>query len=191
MLRSTIRPFAAALHAGFVMTAALGLGQLLNSPAAAVAGADKPLWKEKGKPTGAIHGGSDGQPFKDRAWGRLAEVSVRGGSWLDSIRCSWEDDGELVKGDTHGGDGGDETVVKLEPGEALIQVSGVLLKQGNETMIGSLTLKTTKRTIGPIGKTLDGDKFTLDAPPSQEICGFQGRSGDYLVGVGMMCRPKP
>lgn len=167
-----------------------GLTAALGSFVWATAG-DKPLWKEKGKPTGSVHGGADGQPFKDRAWGRLAEVSVWGGSWLDSVRCSWEDEGEVVKGDTHGGDGGDETVVKLESGEALIQVSGVLLEQGDQTVVGSLTLKTTKRTVGPIGKTLDGPKFTLDAPKGQEICGFQGRSGDYLVGIGMMCRPRP
>ena len=49
------------------------------------------------------------------------------------------------------------------PGEALIQISGVLLKQGDTTAIGSLSLKTTKRTVGPIGKVLDGPKFALDA----------------------------
>ena len=152
---------------------------------------DKPLWKAKGTPTGKIHGGSDGTPFKDKARGRLAQVSVRGGSWLDSVRCTWDDEGQLEKGDTHGGDGGDETVLKLEPGEALIQISGVLLEQGEMTVVGSLTLKTTKRTVGPVGKTLDGPKFTLDAPKDQEICGFQGRSGDYLSAIGMVCRPKP
>jgi len=117
-------------------------------------------------------------------------VTVRGGSWLDSVRCTWEDEGDLVKSDNHGGDGGEATVIKLEPGEFLIQVSGVVLKQDDLTVIGSLSFKTTKRTIDPIGETTEGPKFTLDAPPGQEICGFQGRSGDYLNAIGMICRPK-
>ena len=152
---------------------------------------DRPLWKIKGTPTGKIHGGDEGSPFRDKARGRLAQVIVRAGSWLDSVRCVWEDEGAMEKGDTQGGDGGDETVFKLEPGEALIQVSGVLLKQGDSTVIGSLTFKTTKRTVGPIGKVLDGPKFSLDAPKGQEICGFQGRGGDYLAAIGMVCRDKP
>lgn len=169
----------------------LVVGLLLICAGPGGSAADKPLWKEKGKPAGEIHGGATGQPFKDRAWGRLAEVTVRGGSWIDSIRCSWEDEGELVKGDVHGGDGGGDTVIKLEPGEALIQVAGVLLPQGDSSVIGSLRFKTTKRTIEPIGKTTDGPGFTLDAPQGQEICGFQGRQGDYLTAIGMICRPRP
>ena len=152
---------------------------------------DRPLWKIKGTPTGKIHGGHEGSPFRDRARGRLAEVIVHAGSWLDSIRSVWEDEGAMEKGDTQGGDGGDETVLKLEPGEALIQISGVLLKQGDTIVVGSLTFKTTKRTVEPIGKVLDGPKFTLDAPKGQEICGFQGRRGDYLTAIGMVCRDKP
>ncbi len=49
-----------------------------NSLSAHQATADgKPLWKVKGTPTGAIHGGLDGTPFKDKARGRLAQVSIR------------------------------------------------------------------------------------------------------------------
>ena len=152
---------------------------------------DKPLWKEKGKPTGAVHGSTGGQPFKDRAWGRLAEVSVRGGSWLDSVRCTWVDAGEAVKGDTHGGDGGNEAVVTLGPGETLLKVTGIVRGEGDDAVIGSLCFETNKQFIGPIGQTVEGTKFVLEAPQGQEICGLQGRSGDYLNAIGMVCRPKP
>ena len=152
---------------------------------------DKPLWKIKGNPTGPIHGGPEGTPFRDKARGRLAEVIVRGNAWLDSVRCVWEDEGAMEKGEVHGGDGGNETIITLEPGEALIQISGVLQTQGDTTVLGSLTFKTSKRTVGPIGKGLEGPKFTLDAPKGQEICGFQGRRGDYLYAIGMVCRAKP
>ncbi len=195
-MRFPLRPTAPLVR--FAILGCVAGGMLLSLggdffPAASVAQggpADKPTSKEKGKPTGEVHGGADGQPFKDRAWGRLAEVTVRGGSWLDSVRCTWEDEGDLVKSDNHGGDGGEATVIKLEPGESLIQVAGVVLKQDDLRVIGSLSFKTTKRTIEPIGETTEGPKFTLDAPPGQEICGFQGRSGDYLNAIGMICRPK-
>ena len=169
-------------------TLMVGLGGIGAASPPAVA-ADKPLWKVKGNPTGPVLGGTDGTPFKDKARGRLAAVTVRSGAWIDSIRCSYEDEGTIEKGDLHGGEGGDEAEVKLEPGETLIGVFGVFRGEGPDRVIGSVGFKTTKRTVEPIGKTTDGEKFALDAPTGQEICGFQGRSGDYLSAIGMVCRP--
>ena len=157
----------------------------------AVQAADKPLWKVKGDPTGEVVGGKVGTPFRDKARGRLKQVSVRGGSWLDSIRCAWDDEGTIEKGETHGGDGGDELVITLEPGESIVAVSGVIRGDDDEAVIGQLTVRTNKRTLPPIGKTTEGRKFTLEAPKGQEICGFQGRSSGFLHAVGMVCRPMP
>lgn len=200
-MNSTPRPIITIIRLGFsTLCTGLLLGSAFAPPIPLVgrhataspgAAGDKPLWKAKGTPTGEVHGGTQGTPFKDKARGRLVQVAVRGGQWIDSIRCTWEDEGELEKGDNHGGDGGDEVVIKLEPGEALIGISGVLLKQDDATVVGSLTFKTTKRTTSPVGRVLDGPKFTVAAPTGQEICGFQGNQGDYLNAIGMVCRPKP
>lgn len=160
-----------------------------------VASPDDPPKKDKaskrGTPTGKVEGGTGGSEFRDKATGRLAKVTARGGSWVDAVRCTWDDDGDLDDGTNHGGSGGEETVLKLEPGESLVQVSGTLLTMDDTTVIGSLSFKTTKRTVGPVGESTDGKTFTLDAPKGQEICGFQGRSSDYLDAIGLVCRPLP
>ena len=161
--------------------------------------------RDPGKPTGVIEGDAKGTAFQDKARGRLARVIVHGGWWIDSIVCTWTDaQGEEDEGSAHGGIGGEDHVLTLEPGESLVQVAGVVRADGTATVrgdrdtfrigqavVGSLTFKTTKRTIGPFGETTQGRKFTLDAPRGQEICGLRGRAGQYLNAVGIVCRPLP
>ena len=159
-----------------------------------VSDADDPPKKGKatrqGTPTGEVQGGTGGREFRDKALGRLTKITVRADEIVDAIRCTWDEEGGPEDGINHGGLGGSKTIVTLEPGEALVQVSGTVT-QGDIVVIGSLSFKTTKRTIGPIGGSPDGKKFTLDAPKGQEICGFQGRNGDYLDAIGLVCRPLP
>ena len=156
----------------------------------------RPVSQEPGTPAGAIEGDEGGKAFQDQAKGRLARVVVRGGWWVDSVACTWADaDGEEDDGPTRGGEGGTERVLTLRPGESLVRVSGVIRADGDrgvrvgQEVIGSLTFKTTRRTIGPFGETTEGRKFTLDAPAGQEICGFRGRAGQYLNALGIVCRP--
>ena len=148
--------------------------------------------RDRGTPAGAIEGGEAGTPFQDRARGRLAKVTVRAGSWVDSATCTWLDArGWEDPGSVRGGTGGEPQVLTLEPGESLVQVAGIIRGDGDEAVVGSLTFKTTRRTVGPFGETTEGRKFTLDAPEGREICGLRGRAGDYLNAVGILCRPIP
>ncbi len=152
---------------------------------------------EKGAIVGDLRGGKEGTSFQDEAQGRMAQVKVRGGWWIDSVTSTWND-GKVDKASTtHGGSGGDEQIIDLQPGESLIQIAGVIREDGDrqiqldQVVIGSLTFKTNRRTIGPIGTSTQGAKFTLDAPKGQEICGFHGRSGPFLNAIGIVCRPIP
>ena len=170
--------------------AAASIGQSVPIVATAEQAPAKPSKKEmRGTPVGEIHGGPAGSPFRDKAFGRMSKIVVRSGAWVDAVRCEYDDEGAIDKGTNHGGDGGHETVIDLKPGETLVRFSGTLRESGDEVVIGSLSFKTTERTIGPIGEDTTGKKFALDAPKGREICGFQGRSSSTLDAIGMVCRP--
>lgn len=173
------------------MTAAvLALALLTTGPAARelrVLAGDAPPANGGVATKGEIHGGDGGDEFTDEPAGRLATISIRAGGWVDAIGCEWEAGGKTARTSRHGGMGGTEEVVHLDPGERLARVSGVLHANG---WIGSITLVTSRdREWGPFGQTSDGPRFDCAAGPGEEICGFRGRSSAYLNALGFLVRP--
>jgi Jacalin-like lectin domain len=150
---------------------------------------DKPK-PGKGSPSGEVYGGDGGESFRDRAQGILKGIKVRSGDLIDSIQCLWAEGGETNTGDLHGGEGGEEAEIKLEDGEYVTRISGVIVKLEDLKIVGSITIKTSKRTLGPYGQGTDGEKFEIEAPKDEEICGFRGRSGAYLDAIGIVTRPR-
>lgn len=156
-----------------------------------------PTGREPGRPVGEVRGDPRGVPFRDEARGRLSRVVVFGGAWIDSIACTWSDGRADAVGALRGGDGGVEQAVDLEPGESLVQVSGVIREDGDRgahlghEVVGSLVIRTNRRTLRRVGEGTTGRRFNLEAPKGQEICGFRGRTGEYVNALGILCRPIP
>lgn len=174
---------------GVITAAALAFALLTAGPAARgvrVRAGDTPPSNGGVATKGAIQGGEGGDAFTDEPAGRLATISIRAGGWVDAIGCEWEAGGKTTKTSRHGGMGGTEEVIHLDPGERLTRVSGVFNPPG---WIGSITLVTSRgREWGPFGQTLTGRTFECVAGPGEEICGFRGRSGTYLNALGFLVR---
>ena len=168
----------------------LGLILLALASGSLCGGDDKPK-PDKGSPAGEVHGGEGGESFRDMAEGRLRAIKIRAGDYVDSISCAWTEDGTTTDGVVHGGEGGEENMTRLDADEYIEKVSGVVLDEGGLKIIASLTIKTNKRTLGPYGQANQAKAFHLEAPKGEEICGFRGRSGQYLDAIGIVTRPRP
>jgi hypothetical protein len=112
-------------------------------------------------------GGNGGSSFDDShdidAWGPVRQIVVRHGSEVDSIGVFWANGNFL----NHGGTGGSETVINLDPDELISRVDG---RSGDR--LDQITFRSNKRVYGPFGGS-GGAPFTVD---------FGGKALHYLFG---------
>jgi hypothetical protein len=122
----------------------------------------------------------------------IREIVIRHGALIDSIEFVYHNrvTDALVSSDHHGGTGGAEDRIILNPGEYIVEVRG---RTGN--LVNSLTLQTNQnRTIGRYGG-LGGDP-DYDAPSQQEqvasneVFAFFGSSGQFLDAIGIHTRTR-
>jgi len=111
----------------------------------------------------------------------VASVTIRAGERLDGLGMQISAPKEMTF--THGGTGGTENTLTLEPGEYITNMEVHWGKAKGTTRIHYLSLSTSK------GNTVSGgsqteEKGTLTAPKGYQLGGFFGRFGDEIDLVG-------
>jgi hypothetical protein len=133
-------------------------------------------------------GGPHGTPFTDLdsigTSNAVRSVSLRGGERLDQIAATLSD-GTVLR---HGGNGGRESTLTLNPTERLTTITLTQGKHNGHTRIFSAQLTTSQGRTLTAG-TPTGDTVTYSAPPGWHITGFTGRSGDGIDTLGMIYQP--
>jgi len=92
-------------------------------------------------------GGNDGGSFDDShnidVWGRITQIFVRSGKYVDSIGVGYAN-GKFIN---HGGTGGGESVINLGPDEIISKVLGRSGKYVDQIMF----LSSKGAVYGPFG----------------------------------------
>jgi len=109
---------------------------------------------------------------------RPAEIHVRSGHWLDGITivCA---DGQRFQ---QGGQGGDNYVFELQPGEFITRITGTRYAEGFPYVI-TLQLHTNMRSsqvYGGAGTVRGRESFDQAVPLGIGFLGFEGRAGQFL-----------
>ena len=124
-------------------------------------------------------GGTGGGLFTDAPQGRVTEVRIRHGSWIDSIQIAYDN----RRSSRHGGGGGRESVFTLQGGEFIKAIYG---RYGR--FVDSITVVTNRRSSRRFGGPGGVVDYHYEAPDGFEIAGFTGRSGVYLDSIGVVLR---
>ena len=131
-----------------------------------------------------LAGGSGGTEFVDAdvpAGGRIVEVRIHAGEYLDSIQMVYAmPDGRPLEAARHGGEGGRGMSFRLDQREYIVALSG---RCG--TYVDSLRIHTNKRTSELFGGRGGEREFRIDVPNDNQATGFMGRSGEYLDAIGL------
>ncbi|KVH87807.1 horcolin-like [Cynara cardunculus var. scolymus] len=124
-------------------------------------------------------GGHCAGPWTFKPDGRIIEIWIASGNYIDSIRFVYEDQ-HLVKHHSpkYGGDGGTEQKIAFDEDEELNQMSGT-----TGDFVASLSFRTNKRSLGPYGRTDEGTSFSLPVAKGKFV-GFFGECGYYLDSIG-------
>lgn len=131
-----------------------------------------------------LAGGSGGTEFVDAdvpAGGRIIEVRIHAGEYLDSIQMIYAmPDGRPLEAARHGGEGGRGMSFRLGQGEYIVALSG---RCG--TYVDSLRIHTNKRTSELFGGRGGEREYRIDVPDENQATGFMGRSGEFLDAIGL------
>ena len=112
----------------------------------------------------------------------ITQMRVRSGDVLDSILVtntgSFDSQAVAYTLPQHGGDGGSEYIVTLQPGDVITEISGYTgIWFGHECVL-QLNIKTQSgQSYGPFGTMNNGEvtaPFTYQAPPQQAVVAFSG-----------------
>ena len=126
----------------------------------------------------ATYGGYGGKSFKDshdiEAWGQITKIIIRHGNEIDGITVTYND-GTTT---THGGNGGNQSVINLERGEYISKVEG---RAGSR--LDYLYFHTSRgKEYGPFGKK-GGNPFDCNFG-SKGLVYFFGRAGNRIDQIG-------
>ncbi|MBZ5643390.1 MAG: hypothetical protein LAO19_11565 [Acidobacteriia bacterium] len=131
-----------------------------------------------------LAGGSGGTEFVDAdvpAGGRIVEVRIHAGEYVDSIQMIYTmPDGRPLEAARHGGDGGRGISFRLDQGEYIVGISG---RYGQ--YVDSVRIRTNKRTSEVFGGRGGEREFRIDVPDDSQATGFIGRAGEYLDAIGL------
>lgn len=142
-------------------------------------------------------GGPGGSAFEDEAppGMEIGALIIRSGgprNVVIAIQVLYRNSstGQLLLGDQHGGGGGDQTIIALNGGEFVAEISG---RSGQ--FLDSLTVETSQgRRFGRFGGLGGSSDYEFPDPlvgGPQEIFGFFGSSGTLVDAIGVRTRPRP
>lgn len=132
-------------------------------------------------------GGSGGKDFRDGVGsnGRITQVKVRSGQYIDSIQLKIHNGIFEEQRDPIGGSGGtDQPPLNLDPDEYIISLSGT-----SGTNVDSLAIHTNKGKVLQCGGG-GGEPFGYPQFNGHEICGFFGRAGSLIDAIGVVYRTR-
>lgn len=113
----------------------------------------------------------------------VSKILVRSGEWIDSIQL-------VANGrhlERHGGSGGSERQLVLDPTERILEIRGdVIFGVSGGFYIGRLKIITESQTF--TAGVRGGIPFRYPIPKSVKLCGLWGRSATYLDYIGIICR---
>ncbi|KAK1942610.1 hypothetical protein P3T76_006109 [Phytophthora citrophthora] len=130
-------------------------------------------------------GGPHGEQFSDQlactSGMTITSVTIRGDERLDGLTVQVSAPKEMVF--THGGDGGKENTLTLEPGEYITTMEVHWGQKRGKTRIFYVSLGTSK------GNTVSGgsqtkEKGSVTAPKGYQLVGFFGRYGGEMDLIG-------
>jgi hypothetical protein len=115
-------------------------------------------------------------------------VIIRAGGFVDSVEMIQErPDGSLFRFGPHGGFGGDEHSLDLDPageGERIVKIQGRF-----GIVVDSIEIITSKgRSTTTLGGSGGASEYIYEASMGLEIAGFIGRSGIFIDAIGVVMR---
>ncbi len=163
----------AALSPAVPMTAAI-------EPMALVVGA--------GSWANGYSGGCGGAEFQDSIPANTKEVAgviVRSGAYVDSLQMAVRlTTGNIKLLNKHGGNGGAQSVFRLNNGEYITSMWGRYGSYVDSIQFGTSTGRSSPKYGGNGGC----GNFYYSAPAGYEIAGFYGRSGAYIDAIGVVLK---
>jgi alkaline phosphatase D len=130
-------------------------------------------------------GGQGGEYFDDTERLRLkSRVRLRSGDRVDALAVDYDDGLAL----THGGDGGSEQILELNPGEYLRRLTVSIGKRKGTTTVHYIKLTTSQGRAHEAGKKT-ASVLDYVAEPGRHIAGFRGRAGRELDKIGPIFAP--
>jgi hypothetical protein len=135
-----------------------------------------------------IAGGNGGNAFSDRnipLGAIISEIRVSAGQTIDSIQAVYIlKDGRRLEGPAHGGNGGNLSVFRLNPGEYITGLSGRYGKY-----LDSMSIQTNQRTSQVFGGSGGDRNFTISIPNGNMMVSLTGRAGERLDSIGLLFAP--
>ncbi|KAE9105261.1 hypothetical protein PF010_g13089 [Phytophthora fragariae] len=130
-------------------------------------------------------GGPHGEQFSDQlavtSGMTVSSVTIRAGERVDGHTVQISAPKEMTF--THGGTGGEDNTLKLEPGEYITTMEVHWGQMGGHTRIFYLSLGTSKGNKVSGGSQTD-EKGSVTAPKGYQLAGFFGRYGDEMDLIG-------
>lgn len=125
-------------------------------------------------------GGPGGRTFADlQPGGRIVEIRVRSGAYVDGIGFVYETPRGRIEGPWHGGHGGSASRFALRKGEHVVSLG---VRTGR--FVDSLWIRTNQGRAERWGGQGGSRSHRFEAPPGARLSGLWGRSGVYLDAVG-------
>ncbi|EGZ15951.1 hypothetical protein PHYSODRAFT_545501 [Phytophthora sojae] len=130
-------------------------------------------------------GGPHGEQFSDQlavtSGMTVSSVTIRAAERLDGLTVQISAPKEMTF--THGGTGGEDNTLTLEPGEYITTMEVHWGQKGGHTRIFYMNLGTSKGRSVAGGSQTD-EKGSATAPKGYQLAGFFGRYGDEMDLVG-------
>lgn len=114
---------------------------------------------------------------------KVQSIVIRHGSYIDRLQFQYSDGSST----THGGGGGSQDQIDLEPDEYLTEISGTY-----GDYVDSLLIRTNVQTFGPYGGNGGTRSYRYQVPEeNMEIIGLFGAAGNYMDAMGIIGRQRP
>lgn len=130
-------------------------------------------------------GGPHGEQFSDQmactSGMIIKSVTIRAGNRLDGLIVQVSAPKDMTF--KHGGDGGKEHILDLEPGEFITKMEVNVGQRNGRTRVFFLSLTTSKDKVVSGGSPTP-EKSVVTAPQGYQLAGFFGRYGDEMDLVG-------
>ncbi|KAI9915915.1 hypothetical protein PsorP6_008286 [Peronosclerospora sorghi] len=130
-------------------------------------------------------GGPHGNHFSDQmavtSGMVIASVTIRSGSRVDALTLVVKAPKEMEF--RHGGWGGDDNTLILEPGEYITTIEAHSTQKNGHTRIGHVSFTTNKGRNVAGGDQTDS-RMVMTAPEGYQLAGFFGRSGSEVDLLG-------